>query len=270
MLNITSIPAYSDNYIWLLQRDNSPDVVLVDPGQAAQVIDYLEKNNLTLAAIIITHQHYDHTGGVRELLKKYPNVAVIGPNRLPSKVKLSIDLPITALFTQTVQEGSIVNIPGLDIRFEVKEIPGHTLDHLAYYGEGVVFCGDLLFGAGCGRIFSGTAQQFADSLSVLMALPEETLMYCAHEYTVDNLGFAKWVEPDNKDIAQRNKVEMAKQEKAQSTVPTQVGLELKTNPFVRLQQQQVKQAAEKFAGHALNENWQVFAALREWKDLKYD
>ncbi len=270
MLNIIPIPAYSDNYIWLLQRNNSPQVVLVDPGQSAQVITYLQQNKLQLVAILITHQHYDHTGGVRALLEKYPGITLIGPTRDPSDKKLSIDLPVPELFTQKVADGSEVHIAELDISFEVKSIPGHTLDHIAFIGEGVVFCGDTLFSAGCGRIFSGTAQLFADSLAKLMALPEDTEMYCAHEYTVDNLGFAKWVEPQSEDIVQRDKLEMAKQEKGQPTVPTTVGLELKTNPFVRLQQPLVKQAAEKYAGRELHEDWEVFAALREWKDTKYD
>jgi hydroxyacylglutathione hydrolase len=270
MLTITPIHAYSDNYIWLIQRDKLPQVVLVDPGQAEPVIEYIEKHHLQLVAILITHQHYDHTGGVRMLLKHYPGVDLIGPARDPSDNKLSIDLPVPDLFTQTVEEGAAVNINELNIHFEVLAIPGHTLDHLAFYGEGLVFCGDTLFAAGCGRIFSGTPQLFTSSIAKLMRLPEETKMYCAHEYTVDNLGFAKWVEPQNQDILQRDEVEMAKQEKGQSTVPTTVGQELKTNPFVRLQQSQVLLAATKFVGHELQVDWQVFAALREWKDTQYD
>jgi len=270
MLTVTPIHALSDNYIWALQRSGSPQLVVVDPGQAQPVIDYVEENHCQPVAILITHQHYDHTGGVAALLKKYPECQLIGPHRDPSDIKLSIDLPVAELFTRKVQEGDVVELPELDLQFEVMAIPGHTLDHLAFYGEGRVFCGDLLFGAGCGRIFSGSAQQFADSLERLMALPRETLMYCAHEYTVDNLGFAKWVEPASSDIIARDKQEMLKQEKGQPTIPTRVGLELKTNPFVRLQHPQVLQAAEKFAGHNLNENWQVFAALREWKDSQYD
>lgn len=270
MLNITPIHAFSDNYIWMIQRDNLPQVVLVDPGQSKPVIRHLQDNNLQPIVILITHQHYDHTGGVAELLEMYPQLRIIGPDRNPSKIKLSIDLPLPDLITQKVNEGDVVKILELNISFEVKSIPGHTLDHLAYYGEKVVFCGDLLFGAGCGRIFSGNAQMFTESIEKLMALPEDTLMYCAHEYTVDNLGFAKWVEPESEDIMQRDKLEMQKQEKGLSTVPSTVSLELRTNPFVRLQQPKVKQAAEVFAGSALQENWQIFAALREWKDSKYD
>jgi len=270
MLNITPVHAFSDNYIWMIQRDDLPQVVLVDPGQSKPVISYLQENNLQPLAILITHQHYDHTGGVADLLEKYPQLRIIGPDRNPSKIKLSIDLPVPDLFTQKVSGGDVVTIPELNISFQVKSIPGHTLDHLAYYGEGVVFCGDLLFGAGCGRIFSGTAQMFTESIETLMALPGDTLMYCAHEYTIDNLGFAKWVEPESQEIAQRDKLEMQKQEEGVSTVPSSIALEQRTNPFVRLQQPGVKQAAENFAGTELQENWQIFAALREWKDSKYD
>ncbi|MCW8935361.1 MAG: hydroxyacylglutathione hydrolase [Gammaproteobacteria bacterium] len=270
MLNITPIRAFSDNYIWMIQRDKLPQVALVDPGQSKPVIKHLQENNLQPVAILITHQHYDHTGGVAELLEKYPQISVIGPARDPSENKLSIDLPVPDLITQKVNEGDVVKLPELDISFEVISVPGHTLDHLAYYGEERVFCGDLLFGAGCGRIFSGTPQMFAASIEKIMALPDDTLMYCAHEYTVDNLGFAKWVEPESRDIIERDETEMKKQEQGISTVPGSLALELKTNPFVRLQQPLVKQAAESFAGSALHHNWQIFAALREWKDSKYD
>ena len=270
MLTITPVPALSDNYIWILQRNDLPQVAIVDPGQSTPVIKYIQANKLQPVAILITHQHYDHTGGVAELLDAYPDIEIIGPDRDPSDIKLSIDLPIADLFTQKVCDGQVVEIPQLDIRFRVKAIPGHTLDHLAFYGESVVFCGDTLFGAGCGRIFSGTAQQFAASISFLMSLPESTIMYCAHEYTVDNLGFAKWVEPDSASIKQRDELEMARQEKGLPTVPSSVGLELKTNPFVRLQQPEVRQAAINFAGKVLTENGEIFAALREWKDSKYD
>ena len=270
MLTITPVAALSDNYIWVLRRDESSQVVIVDPGESAPVLKYLADNQLQLAAILITHQHYDHTGGVAELLSQYPYIPVIGPNRAASDVALSIDLLIPDLFTYTVGEGDTVFLPELETKFDVLEIPGHTLDHLAYVGEDLVFCGDTLFGAGCGRLFSGSAQQMTASIAKLAGLPVETKMYCTHEYTVDNLGFAKWVEPENQAILARDEAEMAKQEKGIVTLPSTIGLELETNPFMRLQQPQVKMMAEKYAEKVLTEDWQVFAALREWKDRKYD
>lgn len=270
MLNITPVRALSDNYVWILQKDNKNQVVVVDPGEATPVFKYLSEHNLTLAAILITHQHYDHTGGVADLLDQFPYIPVIGPAINPSKVKLDIDLIIPELITYTVGEGDTVFLPELETKFDVLSIPGHTLDHLAYVGEEVVFCGDTMFGAGCGRLFSGTAQMMASSLAKLASLPADTKMYCTHEYTVDNLGFAKWVEPDSQEILERDEIEMEKQENGQVTLPTTVELELNTNPFMRLQQPQVKQAAEDFAGKALGSDWEIFAALREWKDSKYD
>lgn len=274
-LNITHVNAFSDNYIWMLQRpqndtSGNKQLVIVDPGQSEPALSYIEQHQLEPVAILITHQHYDHTGGVAKIVEQYPNIEVIGPGRSCSEKRLSIDLLIPDLFTRTVSEGDVVTIDALDISFEVIEIPGHTLDHLAYIGEGLVFCGDTLFAAGCGRLFSGTAEMMSKSLGRLGQLPAKTLMYCTHEYTVDNLGFAKWVEPENSDILQRDSREMERQEKGQPTVPTSVELELKTNPFMRLNDPQVRQAAENYAGKALTQDWQVFAALREWKDTKYD
>lgn len=270
MLTISPIKAFSDNYIWMLQKANHPQVVLVDPGQAEPVLDHLDQHELEPVAILITHQHYDHTGGVEGLLEAFPNMAVIGPARAPSKEPLTIDLPIPRYITYAVGERDTVFLPELNTRLEVMTIPGHTLDHLAYVGEGFAFCGDTLFAAGCGRLFSGTAEMMCSSIKRLMALPPETRLYCAHEYTVDNLGFAKWVEPDNDDVLERDGREMEKQEQGEVTLPTTVELEQLTNPFARVDEAVVINAAEKYAGKPLDQDWQVFAALREWKDKEYD
>lgn len=270
MLHISPVPAYSDNYIWMLQKETHTKVVVVDPGQAAPVLKRLRGEALELAAILITHQHYDHTTGVAELLEHYPDAEVIGPRRAPSDVPLGIDRPVLELMTRQVGEGDRVELAALDATFQVMEIPGHTLDHIAFVGEGAVFCGDTLFAAGCGRLFSGTAQMMTGSIQRLSSLPADTRMYCAHEYTVDNLGFAKWVEPERSEIQQRDQAEMQKQEQGQPTVPTTVALECATNPFVRLKEPAVIAAAEKYAGRALKQDWEVFAALREWKDREYD
>lgn len=270
MLNIKPIPAFSDNYIWMLQKDNSKQVVLVDPGDEKKIISFLENESLQPVAILITHQHYDHTGGVAKIVKQYPQVKVICSNSIISDSPLSIDLPITEFITQPVSDGDSVEIPELDIHFNVIAIPGHTLDHVAYYGEGGLFCGDTIFGCGSGKIFSGTAEQMAASMMRLSALPAETRLYCAHEYTVDNIGFAKWLEPDNKDIQLRDEVELAKQEKGLPTMPSTLDIELKTNPFMRFRVPLVKQAAEKFAGKKLQNDGEVFAIIRQWKDSEYD
>jgi hydroxyacylglutathione hydrolase len=270
MLNIKPIRALSDNYIWMLQKTNSNQVVLVDPGDEKIIIKFLEKESLQPVAVLITHQHYDHTGGVAEIVQKYPQVKIISPNTTISRPPLSIDLPVTEYITQSVTDGSTVDIKELDLHFDVITIPGHTLDHVAYFGEGILFCGDTIFGCGCGKLFSGTAKQMSDSMSRLSKYPPETKVYCAHEYTVDSIGFAKWVEPDNKDIIKRDEVDMAKQEKGMPTIPSTLEIELKTNPFMRFKIPQVRKMAEKFAGKKLTTDADVFAAIREWKDTEYD
>jgi hydroxyacylglutathione hydrolase len=270
MINIKPIPAFSDNYIWILQKDNNKQVVLVDPGDERKILSFFEENPLELIAILITHQHYDHTGGVAKLLKKFPQVKIFCPDKIVSISPLPIDLPIAELITHPVTGGDSIEITELGINFDVIDIPGHTLDHVAYFGEGLLFCGDTIFGCGCGRLFSGTAEQMAESMTRLSALPAETKMYCAHEYTVDSIGFAKWVEPDNQHIINRDKEDFAKQEKGLPTIPSTLGLELKTNPFMRFGVTSVIAAAEKFAGKKLLSDGEVFGAIREWKDTKYD
>ncbi|MCW9014754.1 MAG: hydroxyacylglutathione hydrolase [Gammaproteobacteria bacterium] len=270
MLQIIPIPAFADNYIWMLQNDDSQQVVLVDPGDERKIMRFLEQESLQPVAIMITHQHYDHTGGVAALVKKYPGMKVISPDSIVSEKPLSIDLPIAEFITQPVSDGDQVEIAELGLQFTVLAIPGHTLDHVAYYGQGMVFCGDTVFGCGCGRLFSGSAEQMSASMDRLSALPAETRMYCAHEYTLDNIGFARWVEPDNQDIVARDNVELAKQEKGIPTIPSTLELELKTNPFMRFGKPEVKKAAEKYMGKALFTDAEVFAAIRAWKDQEYD
>jgi len=270
MLNIKPIPAFSDNYIWMLQKDNSDQVVLVDPGDERKITAFLENESLQPIAILITHQHYDHTGGVAKLVKKFPQVKVICPDSIVSNPPLSIDLPIAELITHPVTDGDSIEIKELGVRFDVMAIPGHTLDHVAYFGEGLLFCGDTIFGCGCGRIFSGTAEQMTHSMRRMSALPPETKVCSAHEYTVDNIGFAKWVEPENKDILARDKEDLVKQEKGMPTLPSTLAMELKTNPFMRYNIPQVKLAAEKYAEESLHTDAEVFAAIRQWKDSEYD
>lgn len=271
MLTIIPVPALSDNYVWMLRRPSARQVVIIDPGEARGVLQRIEQEQLEPVAILITHQHYDHVNGVAGLLEQYPGLRVYGPAQsLVSATRFGPERPIPELITHPLNDGDTVEITELDIRFQVLAVSGHTLDHIAYYGEGALFCGDTLFGCGCGRLLGGNAEQFEQSLSRIAALPKQTKIYCAHEYTLDNIGFAKWVEPESIELQQRDDEDMAKQEQGLPTIPSSLELELKTNPFLRYNVPQVKQAAERYIGHSLQTDAEVFAAIRAWKDREYD
>lgn len=259
MLQIIPIPAFDDNYIWLLKQAAGRHCAVVDPGDEDPVIDYLRANKLDLSAILITHKHGDHTGGVRALKKLWPDAVIYGP----------ANEPIAALDRQ-VSEGEVLELEAIASRFTVLDVPGHTEGHVAYYGEGALFCGDTLFAAGCGRVFSGTFDQLSDSLVRLGQLPVETKVYCAHEYTLSNLGFALWVEPDNPQLLQRNRVDKLAREQGRPTLPSTIGLELASNPFMRTDNANVVAAAENWREQKLASRGEVFRALREWKDRNYD
>jgi hydroxyacylglutathione hydrolase len=259
MLDVTPLPAFEDNYIWVLQTCPGRTVAVVDPGDADPVLDYLERERLELAAILVTHHHGDHTGGIRDLLEAFPGTPVFGParERIPG-------------ITKSLGEGDLVRLECLDAPLQVLDLPGHTAGHIAYYADAALFCGDTLFAAGCGRVFGGTLQDLHASLQRIAALPPETLVYCAHEYTLANLGFARWVEPDNPEIPAREAEERRRRAAGQPTVPSGLALELATNPFLRTGRPEVRQAAESYARRPLRNGAEVFAAIRTWKDKEYD
>jgi hydroxyacylglutathione hydrolase len=261
MLQIEPIPAFDDNYIWLLRDDASGDdrATVVDPGDAAPVITRLRAEGLSLGTILLTHHHEDHQGGVEQLLSVWPQAQVAAPR--DTRIRRA---------TQLVGEGDRLVPPGLAGGFEVMAVPGHTATHVAYAGPGVLFCGDTLFAAGCGRVFDGTFAQLAASLRRISALPAETLCYCAHEYTLANLGFAQWVEPDSAALASRVVDATRMRAQGDPTVPSALSLELATNPFLRTHEPAVIAAAQQFAGRRLTDDTAVFTALRRWKDQRYD
>jgi hydroxyacylglutathione hydrolase len=258
-LSIEPVPAFEDNYIWLGRSPGVRNAFVVDPGDADPVIARLRRDGLRLTAILITHHHGDHTGGLRELLQVWPEADAVGPS----------DGRIRGL-TRCVAEGDRVTPPGFDESFEVLEIPGHTATHVAYYRNGLLFCGDTLFAAGCGRVFDGTADDLAASLERIAALPARTRCFCAHEYTLANLGFAGWVEPANPALAAAVTQAQRCRADGQPTLPTTIADELRVNPFLRTSNPDVVAAAERFAGVPLNGHAEVFSALRRWKDERYD
>ena len=253
MLSVAPIAAFNDNYIWLLIAEKTKQCLVVDPGDAAVVIEQLNARNLSLNAILITHHHADHTGGIEALVDRY-HVPVYGPAHEA----------INHLDHQLV-EGDELNL--LNTRFKVYETPGHTLGHIVYLSENdQLFCGDTLFAAGCGRIFEGKPAQMYASLNKLRALPEHTEIYCAHEYTEANLRFALAVEPDNEALQQRQQYCRDVRLKNQPTLPSRITDELNTNPFFRCQHPGVRKAVEHYQNKALPTAVDVFTALRAWKD----
>ena len=255
---IIPIPAFSDNYIWLLREGRHAAVV--DPGDAAPVQAYLDREQLTLTAIINTHHHGDHVGGNAALLARYA-VPVFGPAResIPGR-------------TRALAEGDAIIVPGIGLELSVLDVPGHTAGHIAYVandgGDGVpvAFVGDTLFACGCGRLFEGTPAQMADSLGKLAALPGDTRAYCAHEYTLANLRFALAVEPGNAALRARAARDQAQRDRGLPTVPSSIADERATNPFLRAGEPAVFAAAEARAGRTLATAVDAFAALREWKN----
>ncbi len=255
MLSVRGVRAFADNYVWLIDSPRTPGRVLaVDPGDAQPVIMELTRSGDQLAGILLTHHHDDHIGGAEELMRRF-DVPVFAPD--DERIRFA---------AHKAQDGEVVEFPELGLAFKTLLIPGHTLSHIALWGHGAVFCGDTLFSAGCGRMFEGTAEQMDRSLNRLKALPADTQVFCGHEYTENNLRFARTVEPDNQALASYQTKVQSLRARNEPTVPSQLSLEIALNPFLRCAEPSVKRAAETHARHALSSEAQVLGTLRAWKD----
>jgi hydroxyacylglutathione hydrolase len=249
--SITPISILSDNYAWIVQTAGSRAVV-IDPGEAGPVTAWLAERNLELEAILLTHHHGDHTGGVRQLASS-SHIRVFGP----------ATESISGV-NQPVKDDDVVKVD--ELRLKVWEVPGHTRGHVAYVGDGLVFTGDTLFAGGCGRIFEGTPEQMLTSLTRLAILPADTRVYCAHEYTMSNLAFATVVEPDSTQLAKRRQAIRKLLDQGLPSVPSTVVEELATNPFLRSHEPAVVAAVSRHCGGQLSPGVEVFAETRRWKD----
>ncbi|HAT2047943.1 TPA: hydroxyacylglutathione hydrolase [Legionella pneumophila] len=252
-MTVLPISAFSDNYIWVFIDKIAGAFDCVDPGEAAQIIRFAQSNQLTLRTILLTHHHYDHTGGVDSLVKQWPSCKVYGP----------MDERINHI-TKPVKQGQSVQIGCLN--FHVLFNPGHTSTHISYYEpeQGWLFCGDTLFSAGCGRVFDGTIEELHESLLLFKKLPRDTKVFCAHEYTLQNLRFAHTVEPCNSSVI--DYMQQIMKQSSPCTLPSTIDLELSINPFLRTDEEQVKQYALSHGARS-SDSLDVFKVLRNQKNL---
>jgi hydroxyacylglutathione hydrolase len=248
MLNIIPIPAFQDNYIWLIE--NGKHATVVDPGDAVPVVAALKQRGLKLSTILITHHHADHIGGVDALMAEFAP-QVFAPQKEQYAFKHT-----------SVHDNQTIHIQDLDLSLKVIDVGGHTLGHVAYYGANLLFCGDTLFGCGCGRLFEGTPTQMFESLQKIAALPESTAVYCAHEYTEHNLQFAQLVESNNAVLKDRTQMTKVLRSSGQPSVPSNIGLELATNPFLRCRSPEIMAYLNLPQGDPIA----VFTALRAMRN----
>lgn len=255
-MKIEAIPTLQDNYVWAVHNGHS--AILVDPGEAGPILSWLRDRGMTVKAILVTHHHYDHVGGIAELLD-HISIPVYGPARGVVK-------------TTPVSEGEILKFTDMALNFKVIETPGHTLDHVCYLAQDRqnpqfhLFCGDTLFSCGCGRLFEGTPAEMYTSLTRLAQLPENTQIYCAHEYTLANIAFALEVEPGNPALIARHVEALALRKQGKATLPVSMGSERATNPFLRCDLPALVEAATQHVKTSLNAGVETFAAIRAWKD----
>lgn len=255
--DVITVKAFQDNYLWLVINNKSGISFTVDPGDAQPIIAALEGRGLGLDAILVTHHHPDHIGGVDTLVDRY-GCPVYGPD--------SANIPQV---TVKLKQGDRLSIADCD--FQVLEVPGHTLDHIAYFSDSpaigpALFCGDTLFAGGCGRVFEGTPSQMSNSLQKIASLPPGTRIYCAHEYTLSNLRFALAVEPGNRELAERMEEVNMLRSRDLPSVPSELAVELATNPFLRTGHPAVRQAAAARLNRPPADEVETFAAIRGWKD----
>ncbi len=255
MNKIIAIPAFKDNYIWAIHSLEGSQLVVVDPGSADPVLEYLQTNNLTLSAILVTHHHWDHSGGVVALLKQFPNIQVYGPAN--EKVEG---------LTKGVKENDVISLEAHQLELRVIDIPGHTLGHIAFVGSSLLFCGDTLFSCGCGRIFEGTPNQMYHSLEKIKNLSKNTLVYCGHEYTLANIAFAQTADPHNKALAKRLIDVQNLRAQNLPSLPVSLQMECETNPFLRCEAPEIVNAVQNYSHAKLSSSIDIFAQLREWKN----
>jgi hydroxyacylglutathione hydrolase len=252
MLTLISLPAFDDNYIWVLH--DGRHAIAVDPGDPAPLIAFLDAHRLNLTAVLITHHHRDHTGGNLILRQRY-GCAIHAP-----------DNPRIPGVTHTLRGGDALTLAEPALRFDVLATPGHTLDHISYVGHGYLFCGDTVFGCGCGKLFEGTPAMMAASLDTILTLPDATRVCCAHEYTLSNIDFAKTIDGDNPALLAREAADRELRAHGRPTLPSTLALEKATNPFLRFHDPAMAAVAARYLNRPHPGPAEVFGAIRAAKD----